>query len=160
MKHKMAGGEKMKTLKTTTAIILFLLSVTVLADGSSLQSRKKHRGRVKKMETVSIGNWGGQHVRLEVTDSGAELDFDCAHGTIKSVLKLDRDGNFDVEGFYARERPGPLREDENQNGEPARFKGHVAGQKMTLTVMLTGTSKTVGTYTLELGKRARIVKCM
>ncbi len=150
----------MKQVRTTTALILFLLSVSLLAQGSGGQGRRKYRGRVKRMETVSIGNWGGQHVRLEVTRSGAQLDFDCARATISKALVLDRDGNFDVEGFYARERPGPLREGDDQSGQPARFKGRVSGQSMTLTVMLEGSQEPIGTYKLEFGKRARIVKCM
>ena len=150
----------MKQFRMTTALVLFLLSISLLAQGSAGQGKKKYRGRVKRMETVSIGNWGGQHVSLAVTSAGAQLDFDCASATIKQKLVLDRDGNFDVKGFYARERPGPLREGDDRSGQPARFKGHVRGQTMTLTVTLEGSQEAIGNYTLEFGKRARIVKCM
>ena len=47
--------------------------------------------------------WGGDHVRLEVTRNGAELEFDCATGTITEPLP-DTDGTFSLKGTFTPER--------------------------------------------------------
>ncbi len=58
---------------------------------------------------VPQGLWGGKHLSLEVTESGANLQFDCARGRISSPLKLDDKGHFELEGVFVRERPGAVR---------------------------------------------------
>lgn len=150
----------MNKIRTTAALIILTLLVTTAAQGAVWQSKKKRRSQVKKMETVSIGKWGGRHVGMDVTGDGAQLDFDCAHATINQPLTLDGGGNFDVKGFYVQEHGGPVRSDEDQSGQPARFKGRVAGKTLTLTVTLDSSAQSIGTFTLEHGKYPRIVKCM
>jgi len=66
---------------------------------------------------VPPGSWGGDHIGLEVSDTGARVEYDCAHGTIDGVLTLDAQGRFDARGAYVRERGGPVREDDRR---PAR----------------------------------------
>jgi hypothetical protein len=144
----------------TALVILFPLLLSLVAQGASGQSRKKRRGHVKKMETVSIGKWGGNHIGMDVTSGGAQLDFDCAHATITQPIQLDGNGNFDAPGLYAQEHGGPVRMGEDQDGKPARFKGRVTGKTLTLTITLDGSAESIGSYTLELGKFSRIRKCM
>ena len=37
------------------------------------------------------GTWGGDHISMEVTDSGAEIEYDCAHGSVTETnLMMDR----------------------------------------------------------------------
>ena len=45
---------------------------------------------VRKLGVGSPGTvWGGQHLQLEMTASGANLDFDCANGTISGAPVSD-----------------------------------------------------------------------
>lgn len=104
------------------------------------------------------GLWGGQHIRIEVGDAGAEIDYDCAHGRITEKIVPDRNGKFTVKGVHAREHPGPVREGE-QNEQAASYRGSIDGDTMTLTVTLTQTNETVGTFTLTHGKGGRVFKC-
>ncbi|HEX8493386.1 MAG TPA: hypothetical protein VF658_11130 [Pyrinomonadaceae bacterium] len=150
----------MYKLRIIAAIIIFPLLVSLAAQANIGQSRKKRLGAAKRMETVSIGDWGGQHVQMEVSRDGAQLDFDCAHATISQPLKLDRSRRFDVKGFYAQEHGGPIRADEDQNGSPARFKGSLNGKTLTLMVTLEGSAESIGPFTLRFGQAPRIVKCL
>ncbi|MEP6819338.1 MAG: hypothetical protein ABJA18_07370 [bacterium] len=112
-----------------------------------------------KAEGLATGIWGGEHIALEVTDGGASIDYDCAHGSITERIVPDRDGKFVVNGFHVKEHPGPLRQDEDTTGQPATYTGVSAGANVTLTVRLTGTDETLGTYTLTRGKTGRVRKC-
>jgi hypothetical protein len=105
------------------------------------------------------GQWGGQGIAMDVSDDGATVEFDCAHGTITEKLAADTGGKFVAKGMFAREHPGPTRQDENLNGRPAIYSGDINDQTMTVTIKLEGTNETVGTYTLTKGKSGRIRKC-
>ena len=106
----------------------------------------------------AAGNWGGEHVGLVTTDSGARLDFDCANGSIDQPITPDGQGRFDVTGTYVREGPGPVRPDQLR-GQPARYRGRIEGNTMTLSVELAGTDVSIGTYTLVRDRLPRIRKC-
>jgi hypothetical protein len=109
---------------------------------------------------VATGTWGGQHIALNVNDNGAEIDYDCAHGSIAERIVPDGEGKFVVKGRHVKERGGPVRHDEDHSGEAALYHGSIDGETMTLTVTLPGTRETVGTYTLTRGKIGRIRKCL
>jgi hypothetical protein len=113
----------------------------------------------QKQNRVAIGNWGGQNIRLEVTEAGAQLQFSCAHGNIDLPLTLDHDGNFSVKGTIVAEAMGPLREDNPPKPQPATYSGTVHDQTMTLTITITGSNEKPGTYSLEQGKPGRVFKC-
>ena len=104
------------------------------------------------------GNWGGDHVGMEVTPQGARLEYDCAHGTIDEVIAPDEKGRFEARGTHFREGPGPTRP-EDQKGEAARYTGEVNGDTMTFTVTLAASEKPVGSFTLVRGRMPRIQKC-
>jgi len=95
---------------------------------------------------------------MEVTDAGAEIDYDCAHGRITEKIVPDGNGNFSVKGVHVKERPGPVREGED-NERPASYRGTIHDGTMTLTVTLTEKNETVGTFTLTHGKGGRVFKC-
>src|SRR5213593_126833 len=104
------------------------------------------------------GTWGGPHISMEVTETGAEIEYDCAHGRITEKIVPDRNGNFEVKGIHVREHPGPVREGED-NEQPASYRGSIHDDTMTLTVTLTGKNETLGTFTLEHGSSGRVRKC-
>ena len=111
-------------------------------------------------DAVARGQWGGQHVTMEVTASGATLEFDCAHGRIDEPIALDTSGRFDVRGTYAQERGGPVRETEDDRTRPVRFTGRVTGKTMSLTIAPMGGGDSLGTFALEQGKSGVIRKCL
>lgn len=111
------------------------------------------------MQRKINGQWGGQGISMETTDSGATLDFDCASGTITEAIAPDSAGKFSVKGRFAPHRPGPTREDDNNEGQPATYSGVIDGENLTLTITLTKNSEKVGDFTLAHGKMGRIRRC-
>jgi hypothetical protein len=107
---------------------------------------------------LAAGVWGGQHVRVEVSDDGARLDFDAARGIIERPVTLDGEGRFSASGAYTVEGGGPLREGEEPEPQPAVYGGVVRGKEMTLNVTLTETKEELGPYTLTRGSRGRVWK--
>jgi hypothetical protein len=105
------------------------------------------------------GLWGGQGISMEVTDSGASLDFDCASGTITEQIIPDGAGKFSAKGRFARHRPGPTREGEDTEGQPAIYNGVLDGENLTLTITLAHNSEKVGNFMLVHGKAGRIRRC-
>jgi hypothetical protein len=110
-------------------------------------------------DRVASGEWGGRGARLSVRDDGASLELDCAHGSLE-VLSLDKDGRFDVAGRLAREHGGPVGRDETDSSAPARYRGSVEGQTMTLAIAVgDDASQTLGPFELTLGGAGRLMKC-
>jgi hypothetical protein len=108
---------------------------------------------------VVTGIWGGDHIRLEVLDSGASIEYDCAHGTISKPLRLDSNGHFQAVGSHVGEHGGPILDGESPVGRPVNYSGSISGETMTLTVTLTDSSERIGTFTLERGNEGQLVKC-
>jgi hypothetical protein len=108
--------------------------------------------------TLLPGVWGGEHVRLEVTEGGATVEFDCAHATVQRRIVVGRAGRFGVAGTYYAEHGGPVRADETSSGQPVRLAGRVVGGLMKLTV-ITRAGKSLGTFALTRGREAELFKC-
>ncbi|MBE0593909.1 MAG: hypothetical protein IH616_16070 [Gemmatimonadales bacterium] len=106
------------------------------------------------------GEWGGDHIGLVVSATGANLEYDCAYGTIDSPIDLHRSGSFVASGTHTFEHGGPIREGELPDIHPAEYRGWVIGSTMTLTVTLTDTTRTVGTFTLRRGGNPLVFKCV
>lgn len=107
--------------------------------------------------TVLTGSWGGEHIALVFSDSGAALEYDCAHGGISAPVRT-RDGRFDVAGVHVREHGGPMREGERPDSVPARYIGSVRGDRLTLLVIAGADS--LGTFELQRGAAPRIFRCL
>lgn len=157
--------------KVMNAVFAWPLMIAMLLQGGSCRNnqmdnattRDAARAAVEKMDRARNGMWGGKGISLQVTDAGATIEYDCAHGAIKQPLALDAHGKFDLKGEYVAESGGPERfgtpSDNKSNARPARYTGTVSGAEMTLTVTLTDTQEEVGTFTLAHGTTPRIVKC-
>ncbi|MEP6913109.1 MAG: hypothetical protein ABI923_10155 [bacterium] len=113
----------------------------------------------KKAASVPEGVWGGIHIHMQVTDQGADIEYDCAHGKISGPLRLDSRGRFRTSGIHVMEHAGPIRMEETLAEQPASYMGNVGGKTMTLEVTLTANSEHVGTFTLTQGSEGRIRKC-
>jgi hypothetical protein len=116
-------------------------------------------GKPRKMQNIPAGTWGGPSIRIEISGGAATIEYDCANGTIKGPLKLDRNGKFSLQGTHLSEHGGPIRLNDNRQGQAARFSGWTDGKTMTLTVTLTNGKEEIGTFTLERGKESRLRKC-
>jgi len=113
------------------------------------------------LKSVPTGSWGGEHIRLTVTDVGATVEYDCAFGTIDEPLWLDKNGNFEVRGTHVIERGGPLQIGEPPpKRHPAMYCGWTDGSHMRLTVTLLDTKEDVGTFLLGLGRQPQLEKCL
>jgi len=110
-----------------------------------------------RASAIETGGWGGDHIAMEVSEKGAKVEFDCAHGQIAQPITLDKQGNFDVAGTFTPEHGGPGLRDENSTPTPAHYVGHVRGDTMILTVTLG--KEEVGAFTLTHGARPILRKC-
>jgi hypothetical protein len=108
---------------------------------------------------VPIGPWGGDHALLTVNAASAAIEFDCAHGTLQAPITLTH-GDFDVAGEFVQEHGGPIRVDEPAVRQPARYRGRIDKQMMTLRVTLTDTSQEIGPFSLTFGASGRVFKCL
>jgi hypothetical protein len=123
----------------------------------------------KEVKALPVETWGGQGVRLNVTEDGGILEYDCAHGTINQRFELGENGSFDLAGTHEDETGGPIGTVTamNENGSvsasskahPARYTGTVSGSEMSLTVALTDIRRKVGTFRLARGVTRRLHKC-
>ena len=116
--------------------------------------------QAKKPRTIANGSWGGQHIQMSVSNGSAQIEYDCAHGTITGPLKIDSRGRFELRGLHSVEHGGPVRIDEKQaGGEPAKYTGWTDGKKMKLTVTLVNSKTEIGTFELTRGNAGRVFKC-
>lgn len=111
-------------------------------------------------KAVPIGVWGGKGIRLTVTGAGATVSYDCDAGTIVEPLLTNRSGAFLARGTHTFGRGGP-----RGPGAPpprrhnASYQGVLDGDMMRLTVSLPDLGRTLGEFTLELGRRAVLERC-
>jgi hypothetical protein len=138
-------------------VIVRLFLIAVAAAPSALWFPVSGLRYGKQDKAVTTGTWGGEHVIFEVSEKGADVEFDCARGQISQPIALNQRGDFDVLGTYSPEHGGPVRRDEPVTSTPARYSGHVLGDTMTVTV--TQGKEKVGTFTLTRGARPVLRKC-
>ena len=103
------------------------------------------------------GPWGGQGVGLLIEGGIAQVQFDCAAGTIDSNLAAS--GTFSAPGTYRTGAAGPVRVGQIFTSQRATYSGSVAAETMTLSVRLEdGTS--LGPFTLTRGAQGQINRCL
>src|SRR6266567_2743894 len=128
------------------SIAALILSLTLLL---AFSCARLHAGApFTEVSMLANGIWGGEHVILNVSKSGAEVEFDCAHGQITQAIALDKHGDFKATGTFTPEHSGPVRRDEDTPPTPATYAGHVEGDSMNLTVTLG--KENIGSFTLAL----------
>ena len=134
-----------------TGFALALLVILASSPGARAQTTSSALGAAATV-------WGGPHIELEVTADGANLEFDCASGTIALPLTVDAQGKFQAKGTFTRERPGPVMRDGNQPAA-AVYSGTLTGDTMHLTIAVSTQSDGMGEYFLTRGKPGRVMKC-
>lgn len=130
------------------------------ANANANSAKVNNNSKTTQAPADLTGIWGGDHISMEVTESGASINYDCAHGTISEKIVPDRDGHFAAQGSHVREHPGPVRLGEDATGQATTYRGSVDGDTMQLTVILSKSNETVGTFTLTHGKNGRVRKCL
>src|ERR1043166_8406569 len=127
---------------------LFPLLLFVLWQTGSCQNENPVNNKIQ--HRVANGVWGGQEIRLNVTDAGADLEFSCATGHINEALAVNAKGHFSVKGTFTPGAMGPTRLDNPPKPQPAIFSGTVHEKNLTLNMTLTNTKESLD-YTLEYG---------
>ncbi len=135
--------------------VSLMLGLCVLTLALSQTATAKAKGAKR----VATGVWGGEHMRLNVTRTGATIEYDCGDGTIDAPLTVDRRGSFNLKGTHSRGHGGPIRIDVPDVKQAASYTGVLRGNVLTLTVKLTDMGDTLGTYTLRLGREPRLMRC-
>jgi len=111
-------------------------------------------------ERLPSGNWGGQHIGLVATDTGATIEYDCARGEISGPLRLGAAGEFTWEGTHYPGHGGPVRVDEPPNAHPARYVGRASAEAMEMTLTLVDGTQAPQTFTLTRGANAGVFRCL
>lgn len=111
-------------------------------------------------DRVPTGDWGGEHVSMVVSDSGALLEYDCATGRITEPLRLDSRGDFEWSGAHVPGHGGPVRIDEPFDSLPARYAGHATRDRITMTLSIPGSTLSAQTFSLVRGSAPAHFKCL
>lgn len=107
-----------------------------------------------------IGQWGGQHVGLEISETGGTLDYDCARGAIDGPLVSDPSGRFVASGTHVPGTGGPVQVGVTPRSYPATYSGSVSGDTMNLLVEVPAISARIGPYALRRGAEPVLLRCL
>jgi hypothetical protein len=153
------GSGRPRSPLVLLASLLLLGSVAVVAGGCSAGADTSPAGDGGG-EKVAAGVWGGEHAGVTVTQDGAVVEFDCAHGEIGARLLLDDSSRFDLPGTFVLEQGGPVRPGQILPTSEARYRASIDGRRMRLEVTLVGTGERIGAFELVLGESPRLLKCL
>jgi hypothetical protein len=142
------------------AVVLIAACVGLSSAGQTKASRPAQSGPAAPARAVANGVWGGEHIHMEVNDSGADIEFDCARGSISRRLELDDKGRFKVQGIYIAETPAPASVDGGltASGVKATYTGTISGSSLRLEVFIEG-QETPRTFDLAQGDQGHLAKC-
>ena len=108
--------------------------------------------------TWLVGHWGGPHAGVAANVT-AEVQFDCASGTIDVPIYPAKDGTFEVKGTYREGSPGPVRVGQIFRSQAATYSGTVTEQAMTFDVELEDGSH-VGPFNLAMNAPPQLTRCL
>lgn len=142
------------------AVVLIIASVGLACAGQMKDSRPAQSSPPGTAKAVPNGVWGGEHIRMDVNNSGADIEFDCARGTISQPLVLDAQGRFKLQGTYKAETPAPAAADGGSTGSgvTATYTGVFNGSSLRLEVSIDG-QDTSRTFDLVQGDEGHLAKC-
>lgn len=126
-----------------------LAGAAILAAGcETLENKPTHLG----------GMWGGPHAAILFQGGLAEVQFDCAAGTIDDPVPA-RDGPFLVKGSYRAGSGGPVRVGQIFRSQRATYSGEVTKTMMTLKVLLEDNT-VIGPFTLTESTPPQLTRCL
>jgi hypothetical protein len=148
-------------LRSTLRFISMMPVLVVLCVGAlRAQDSVGHRTPAKHTPSPLVGAWGGRGMGMIVTDAGAALEFDCAHGTIDQAIRPNRSGRFTAPGSFTAEKPGPVGAGPPPPAQRARYTGQIRGKQMTITGALVKSRRKVGPYLVTHSQPPRLTKCL
>jgi len=112
------------------------------------------------------GIWGGPHAGIALQGGLADVQFDCASGTIDDPVYPAKDGSFLGKGTYRTGAPGPIKVGQFFKSQSAVYTGTVSKgltkngpRTMTLNVAAEdGTA--LGPFTLTEGSPPQLTRCL
>lgn len=105
------------------------------------------------------GQWGGPGISLLLEGGLGKIEYDCASGTIDTVVYPGPDGRFTATGTHRPGQGGPVRVGQIFTSHRATYSGKVEKDKMTLSGRLEdGTN--LGPFSLTLGSQGELVRCL
>ncbi len=107
-----------------------------------------------------VGQWGGQHVGLVLTETGGQLDYDCAAGSIDGPLVGDSSGRFTAAGTHTPGTGGPAQVGVIPPSYPPRYTRSIRGDTMILTVDVAAIGARIGPYPLRRGAEPVLMRCL
>lgn len=105
------------------------------------------------------GAWGGPHIGIGFQGALANVQFDCASGSIDGLIFPAKDGSFEAKGTYRAGTPGPVRVGQIFVSQPAGFTGNALEGVMTLSVQLDDGTQ-LGPFSLTKGAPAQLTRCL
>jgi hypothetical protein len=112
---------------------------------------------IPQKPTFLSGQWGGQGAEMLIEGGIANVQFDCAAGTIDSNLRSS--GPFLAPGTFRPGQGGPVRVGQIFTSKRATYSGSVTGDQMILSVQVED-GPTVGPLTLTSGARGQLNRCL
>ncbi len=142
------------------AVVLIAACAALSGAGQRKASSPAQSGPAAPAKAVPNGVWGGEHIRMEVSDGGADIEFDCARGSISQPLQLDEKGRFKVQGIYMAETPAPAAVAGGlpASGVKATYTGTLSGSSLRLEVYIEGQDRP-RTFDLVQGDQGQLAKC-
>ena len=105
------------------------------------------------------GQWGGPHIGMTVSGAIAQIEYDCASGTIDESVIPAKDGSFTARGTHRAGQGGPVRVGQIFRSQRATYAGNVDKDNMTLTVTLED-GTVLGPFQLVRGAQPQITRCL
>jgi len=146
--RKVGGHSEMRSKRTITILFLSIILPLVACISDSINPGTKIEGL-----------WGAEHLELVADSEGAQLEYDCAVGTIDSALILDANGEFDLLGTHTV-RGGPVNLNDPPEAQPARFQGRLRGDRLEISVRLINTGDVIGPYILVRDESGLLYRCL
>ncbi len=126
---------------------ILVAGAAALASCETIENKPTHIG----------GLWGGPHAGMIVQGGLAEVQFDCAAGTVDEPIRAN--GPFLVNGTYRAGAGGPIRVGQIFRSQRAKYSGEVTKTVMTLNVMLEDNTA-LGPFTLTEGQAPQLTRCL
>jgi hypothetical protein len=110
--------------------------------------------------TLPEGNWGGEHLAINVSATGMHIEFDCAHASFEGPISVVN-GAFEAPGTFVRETGVQMDPELAPQGQPAVINGKVNGATLTITITVNGDrASQVGPLNATKDQTPVIRKCM
>jgi hypothetical protein len=105
------------------------------------------------------GQWGGPHISLLLEGGLGQIEYDCASGTVDTVIYPDKEGHFTATGTHRTGQGGPVRVGQVFISHRAVYSGTVQKEKMTFAGKLED-GTVIGPFSLTLGSKGELTRCL